>query len=123
MTTVMDRVYLGNREDARDTQLVISYGITHVGNCAGELLNYHAKSFIYCRMETNNPDPKFDQLHGQVRMFIDEGRAKGSVLVHSRAGLSRSPSAILAFMTCTNKLAWKKRLVGWPMLLRTLSLR
>ncbi|MGL4555574.1 MAG: dual specificity protein phosphatase family protein [Gemmataceae bacterium] len=104
MTPVLGGLYLGGREDARDLKVLKQAGVTHVLNCAVELPNYHPGEFAYLRMDMKDPDPRFYRLLGKARTFIDEGRAAGGVLVHCFAGISRSPSTVLAYLAYAERL-------------------
>jgi protein-tyrosine phosphatase len=98
MILIMDNLYLGNRESARDLRRLQTVGITHIVNCAEELFNYHEGKFHYHSMCMQDPDPAFASLIEATCRFIDEGRQSGKVLVHCFAGVSRSPSTILAYL-------------------------
>jgi protein-tyrosine phosphatase len=104
MIPVLGGLYLGGREDARDLKLLKQHGVTHVLNCAVELPNYHPGEFAYLRLDMKDPDPRFYRLLGTARTFIDEGRSSGGVLVHCFAGVSRSPSTVLAYLAYAERL-------------------
>lgn len=91
-------LYLGDHLDAADQYLLSGMGITHVLNCAYEVPCYFQSSFEYLHLELNDPDPGFAECIEDLCVFIDAGRSAGGVLVHCRAGLSRSPSAIIAWL-------------------------
>ena len=98
MIEIMENLYLGNREHARDQDRLRAIGITHIVNCTEELPNYHEDAFRYHAMRMTDPDPCFHERIGAACSFIDEGRASGKVLVHCFAAISRSPSTILAYL-------------------------
>src|SRR6476661_8224233 len=98
MIAVLEGLYLGGREDARDLRLLREEGITHVVNCAVELPNYHTKDLIYLNLQLTDPDANFRSRLPEARGFIDEARKKGGVLVHCFAGVSRSPATVLAYL-------------------------
>jgi hypothetical protein len=104
MRPILERLYLGGREEARDGRQLQQHGITHVVNCAIEVPNYHPHMFTYLRMDIHDPDARFYRHLGTVRTFIDEGRAAGGVLVHCYAGISRSPATVLAYLTYAERL-------------------
>jgi len=98
MIPVIDKLFLGNREMAKDARRLKQKGITHVVNCAEELPDYHPKEFRYLSLKMKDPDPRLATHLVAAAAFIDEGRAEGGVLVHCFAGVSRSPAVILAYL-------------------------
>lgn len=91
-------LYLGDCRDAHDRDLLLGAGVTHVLNCARELPCWYRGDFRYCHLRLTDPDPEFHEYIEKVCRFIHRGRKAGGVLVHCRAGLSRSPSAVLAYL-------------------------
>jgi predicted protein tyrosine phosphatase len=98
MIPVIDRLYLGNREMAKDLRRLKEGGITHIVNCADELPNYHPAEFRYLALRMKDPDPGLAAHIPTITSFVDEGRREGRVLVHCFAGVSRSPAVILAYL-------------------------
>jgi atypical dual specificity phosphatase len=86
-----------------DRDLLVSVGITHVLNCTAEVPCWYRRDFRYYRLGLTGPDPEFHEYIEKLSRFIHRGRRAGAVLVHCAAGLSRSPSAILAY------LCWRGR--------------
>jgi protein-tyrosine phosphatase len=98
MWRILQNLYLGDRRDAHDFDLMKHMGITHILNCALELPCWYPREFTYKHLELTDPDPEF---HGTIEAFcafIRRGRKPGSVLVHCSAGLNRSPAVILAYL-------------------------
>lgn len=98
MISVIDRLYLGNREMAKDLRRLKEAGVTHIVNCAEELPNYHPRDFRYLALKLKDPDIGLQANLRGISSFIDEGRREGSVLVHCFAGVSRSPAVVLAYL-------------------------
>ena len=99
MRRIVEGLYLGNREDARDLGRLERAGVTHVVNCAEELPNYHEGTLTYLALGLRDPDPAFRGCIERTCAFIDGARAEGKgVLVHCFAGISRSPSMVLAYL-------------------------
>lgn len=99
MIRVLDGLYLGNIEDARDLPRLAEAGVTHVVNCAHELPNYHEGCLQYLALGLHDPDPRMIDCFDAAWRFIDEGRAKnGGVLVHCFAAVSRSPAVVLSYL-------------------------
>jgi hypothetical protein len=90
-------LFLGDCRDAHDRDLLLGLGITHVLNCAAEMPCWYRRDFRYYHLKLTDPDPEFHEYIDKACRFIHRGRKAGGVLVHCRAGLSRSPSTILAY--------------------------
>jgi predicted protein tyrosine phosphatase len=98
MIQILEGLYLGNLEAARDARRLREAGITHVVNCTEELPNYHEGAFTYLALKLADPDPRLHRHFRRVCAFIDEGRKSGGVLVHCFAGVSRSPAVVLTYL-------------------------
>lgn len=99
MIQILDGLYLGNREDARDLAKLREAGVTHVVNCAYELPNYHEGSLEYLALMLHDPDPRMIACFDAARAFIDAARKNnGGVLVHCFAAVSRSPAVVLSYL-------------------------
>ncbi|MFO0877660.1 MAG: dual specificity protein phosphatase [Gemmataceae bacterium] len=99
MIEIVDGLYLGNREAARDLRRLRVGGITHIVNCAEELPNYFEGQFNYLALRLLDPDPQLAERLPEALRFIDEARReRGKVLVHCYAAVSRSPSVMLAYL-------------------------
>jgi len=96
-------LYLGDHKDAHDQQLLVGMGVSHILNCAREMPCFYRRDFRYLHLKLSDPDPDFQAHIEKFCRFIHRGRKAGGVMVHCRAGLSRSPSAILAY------LCWRGR--------------
>lgn len=95
---------LGDGKDAHDRDLLLGRGITHVLNCAREVPCWYPTDFRYLHLRLRDPDPSFTDHIERICTFIRRGRrGGGGVLVHCFAGLSRSPSAILAYICSRGK--------------------
>jgi dual specificity phosphatase 12 len=98
MIRILDGLYLGNREAARDLRRLKEAGITHILDCTCELPNYHEGQFVYLSLGLLDPDPNFRQHIRTACAFIDDARKQGKVLVHCFASVSRSPSVVLSYL-------------------------
>jgi protein phosphatase slingshot len=110
-------LYLGDRLDAHDRELLKRWEVTHILNCAAEIPCWHRADFRYLHLKLTDPDPEFHEYIERCCRFIHRGRKAGGVLVHCAAGLSRSPSVILAYLcqrgkTLDEALALLRRRVG-----------
>lgn len=96
-------LYLGDGKDAHDRDLLRGLGVTHVLNCAREVPCWYRRDFRYRHLKLTDPDPEFHESIEEFCRFIHRGRRAGGVLVHCRAGLSRSLSAVLAYLCWRGK--------------------
>lgn len=98
MWTICRKLYLGDVYTARDRHWLEQVGVTHILNCAEEIPCFHRGHFRYLHLRLTDPDPEFHEYIEKLARFIRRGRRAGGVLVHCAAGLSRSPSALLAYL-------------------------
>jgi hypothetical protein len=99
MIQILDGLFLGHREDARDLLKLREAGITHVVNCAYELPNYHEGSLQYLALKLHDPDPRMIHCFDEAWAFIDAARkSNGGVLIHCFAAVSRSPAVVLSYL-------------------------
>jgi hypothetical protein len=103
MWMILRNLYLGDRRDAYDKPFLHDLGITHIVNCAWEVPCWYRRSFKYLQLRLTDPDPEFQDHIARVCKFIHRGRKQGAVLVHCVAGLSRSPSMIVAYLCSRGK--------------------
>ena len=98
MWQITEKLFLGNKDDARDRAALTDAGITHIVNCAFEVGDDFPDDFKYHRLDFCDPDLRFlDEVAGAFP-FIDEGLASGSVLVHCNEGKSRAPAVTAAYL-------------------------
>jgi len=114
-TQILDFLFIGNEQSARDTDALTALGVGRILNMAAEIPDHHTGSepkFIRLRAELSDFafDPLLDFLPRGVQ-FIDDGRTEwtlnianaaglrhGAVLVHCRAGRSRSAAMVVAYI-------------------------
>uniref|UniRef100_A0A0N7ZBB6 protein-tyrosine-phosphatase n=2 Tax=Scylla olivacea TaxID=85551 RepID=A0A0N7ZBB6_SCYOL len=98
---VLPFLYIGNARDAQDLRVLQALGITRVLNVTSHVPGYHQDSGICYKTL-----PAMDSGHQNLRQyfdeaihFIDEARQSGArVLVHCQAGVSRSPTIVIAYL-------------------------
>ena len=98
MWPILPRLYLGDQQDARDRTLLRARRITHVLNCAFEVPCYFPRRIQYLHLGLADPDYAFAERIPEICEFLDSARRTGRALVHCHMGISRSPSAILAYL-------------------------
>ncbi|XP_065209691.1 dual specificity protein phosphatase 10-like isoform X3 [Planococcus citri] len=98
---VLPYLYLGNAKDAADLSLLQRLGITRVLNVTSQIPGYHEQSGItYKQLPANDSGHQnLKQYFEQAFEFIEEARkSNNSVLVHCQAGISRSPTIVIAYV-------------------------
>lgn len=98
---VLPHVFIGDRDDVEDLQMLKELGISHIVNCAAQVRPpRHAGEFIYLHL------PLIDSEGFDMRPFLgramdhidDAKRAKTRAIVHCVSGVSRAPTVVIAYM-------------------------
>ena len=101
-------LWLGDEDDAADTEWLEAQGITHILNCAGPSARGNTRNRVYFELRAED-SPQYDLLGGHMataQAFIDNARAgitgrpglPSKVLVHCIAGVNRSAVICVAYM-------------------------
>jgi len=107
MSKILDSLYLGSYADAKNQNLLISLGITHIVTVGVELRPIFPTSFKYFYI------PAFDSPEYKLNVYFDEAadfihkaieKANGKVLVHCHWGISRSTTIVLAYLIKYHKM-------------------
>jgi len=101
MTEIVPHVFVGNICDAQNLDRLKENGITHIINCTPDLPFYWEGKHQYLRVDILDlPSQNIRKHFDPAIEFIDNAlRSKGNnVLVHCTAGISRSPTLVLAYI-------------------------
>lgn len=99
MDKIIDRLYIGNLKGASDLSALKAAGITHILQVASGIKPFFPKDFKYKIISvTDTSQSSLIRHFPAVISFIKEGMAKGSVLVHCHAGVSRSATCTIAYL-------------------------
>lgn len=99
MDKIIDRLYLGNLKGASEFNALKAAGITHILQVAAGIKPFFPQDFKYKVISVTDTSQSSLIRHFPAAIsFIKEGMAKGAVLVHCHAGVSRSASVVIAFL-------------------------
>lgn len=109
MSKILPNLYLGQATDANNKKLLDELGVTHILIVARELPEFQCQGYSYLKVPAqDNYTYDIAQHFDQMIAFIDEGRAKGAVLVHCMFGVSRSAAAVLAYLIRKKRFSFKR---------------
>lgn len=95
---IVDHLYLGDFRAADNPELLKSYGITHIVNCAFNLPSKYNGMFTYLDLKLRDePDQVIFPQVEEAYKFIVENR-NTNVFVHCVHGMSRSGSVIVYYL-------------------------
>ncbi|CAF1163554.1 unnamed protein product [Rotaria sordida] len=101
MTEILPRIFVGNILDAQNLDRLNQNGITHIVNSTPDLPLFWEKECQYMRVDVLDlPSENIRKYFDKTFQFIDEALhiKTNNVLVHCSAGISRSPTLVLAYM-------------------------
>ena len=95
---IVDNLYLGDFRAADNPELLKSYGITHIVNCAFNLPSKYNGMFTYLDLKLRDePDQVIFPQVDNAYKFIVENR-NTNVFVHCVHGMSRSGSVVVYYL-------------------------
>lgn len=120
MNEIRPRLFLGSIHSAIDRASLIERGITHIVSVAEADIGHRQR----VRLSSSKDDPchrlivavpdvvstRLDRHFDACSAFISEGLKEGGVLVHCKAGQSRSPTVVIAHLMREERWATNKAL-------------
>ncbi|KYQ96800.1 leucine-rich repeat-containing protein (LRR) [Tieghemostelium lacteum] len=106
---IIDKLYLGCRECAMNKNWLLQNNITHILTVA-QLNPLYSDLFKYKCIKIDDVDSEdIYKYFKEIVEFIEEGRTSGGgVLVHCRAGVSRSATSIIAYLMTKNNITYQE---------------
>ncbi|KAK5575715.1 hypothetical protein RB653_006849 [Dictyostelium firmibasis] len=105
---IIDKLYLGCRECAMNKSWLKYNNVTHILTVAS-FKPLYPDMFKYLIINIEDVDEaNIYQYFKEMNSFIDEGREKGGVLIHCRAGVSRSATATIAYIMMKNSVKFNE---------------
>ena len=102
---VYPNIYLGNSQFASDKQLLYNLKVTHILNAAKEIPDYFQgdDTFQYVHLNLDDvPEENASRFFEISKQFIDNAlQNNGVVLIHCRAGVSRSVTMLMYYLMKT----------------------
>jgi len=102
---VYPNIYLGNSKFASDKQLLYNLKVTHILNAAKEIPDYFQgdDTFQYIHLNLDDvPQENASRFFEISKQFIDKAvENNGVVLIHCRAGVSRSVTMLMYYLMKT----------------------
>ena len=104
-------VYVGDKKDAYDGNRLRLLGITHVLNATHDIPNFHeADGIAYANVSVaDDPSVDLSRHFSKSNKFVHNAiRRGGRILIHCRAGVSRSVTLCLAYLMAKQKMRLRK---------------
>ena len=96
---IIDNIYLGNKVAAKDEDLLKSYNVTAVVNCAGDFKsNYKDLRFIAFNWDDSSSQNLLPEIEVGYKFIKKNSKGKNNIFVHCQAGRSRSASMVLFYI-------------------------
>lgn len=113
LSKLTEQIYLGSCLEACDTELLKAEGITAVINLTREDFGTDAGVFNYFQLHQDDRTPMPRELIAKFLRWMDELIANGhKVLVHCQAGISRTPSLVIAWFFHRDGLRYPEHDLG-----------
>lgn len=106
------RLFMGSELIAKDKDILLKNGITHVLNCSGTESPCFFPNLFRYKVIAMQDAPHMDyrpSFFVEVVSFIEEAwREGGRVFVHCRKGVSRSATVLIAFLMFKNNWSYEQ---------------
>lgn len=103
---IKDKLYLGNYDFAKKRENLLNLNITNVLVCGNELETPFEKEIKYMKIPLK--DIIEDSILPYINQCCDFINDSKKILVHCNAGISRSPSIIIAYLIKEKKMKFEE---------------
>jgi len=109
MNKIIPNLFLGSVQASFDKEVLQHNNITHILVVGDLLEKLHPNDFKYHQISVDDVSWVDLISHFPICVqFINEGINSGGVLVHCRAGISRSSTIVIAYLMAQNKWEYEK---------------
>nr|CCC15145.1 DUSP-like protein [Fredericella sultana] len=108
---IEEGLYIGSIEAAMSTDFIISAGITHIVTISGSRNSFPDRCTYLNIPIADEAEANIKEHFPEINQFIGDAiLAGGRVLVNSTVGISRAPTAVLAYLMQRHEWSLKKAL-------------
>ncbi|EGC38968.1 hypothetical protein DICPUDRAFT_45524 [Dictyostelium purpureum] len=105
---IIEKLYLGCRECSMNKSWLQDHNVTHILTVA-HFKPLYPNLFKYKIIDIEDVDEaNIYKYFKEMNEFIEEGRKTGGVIIHCRAGVSRSATATIAYIMYKNKMKFQE---------------
>lgn len=99
MDEIVDRVFLGDEDDARNGARLKEKGIQAVINCTARVDNFFEQhGLAYLKLMLEESSHVTPAIAASIKDFVQEHRQKHGILVHCAEGVQRSPAIVILIL-------------------------
>jgi hypothetical protein len=99
MDKIVDRLFIGDEDDAKNRAWLMENGIGAIINCTTRVENYfEQQGMAYLRLMLEEWSHITPEIATQIHEFVLEHRPKHGILVHCAAGMQRAPAIMIVIL-------------------------
>lgn len=112
MSLILENLFLGDIVDAKNLKFLKQNQISHILMVGSELEPFYPQTFVYLQIPAKDSEAfQLIEFFDIMSDFINKAfNKKGIVFVHCAMGVSRSPTAVMAYLMKYQKMTFKKAL-------------